>query len=222
MVSTTRRTSCATLVSRSGEPSLPWKYLLATMLVAVCDQSAGATTSRCSKMTAALVVGDAGRTRLPAHLVVRRLAPFQPRREIAGKRAPQHPEPPVLLICLFSHSNPRSAVPLSSPRRCRPHPSLSRICHSAPTSSGASRILSIPSAWVYEEGKKKGRGKFPGPALKNCEIFKCGRNSSRVPRAPLPQAPAESTFRTSREVNWFCMRRVAALMTRMTSSRSKG
>src|SRR5438128_1669683 len=54
MVSTTRCTSCATEVSRSGAPSLPWKYLLATMLVAVCDQSTGASTSRCSNMTAPL------------------------------------------------------------------------------------------------------------------------------------------------------------------------
>ena len=47
-------TSCATLDSRSGEPILPWKYLLATMLVAVCDQSTGTSMSRCSKMTAPL------------------------------------------------------------------------------------------------------------------------------------------------------------------------
>ena len=32
----------------------PWKYLLATMLVAVCDQSAGTSTSCCSKMMAPL------------------------------------------------------------------------------------------------------------------------------------------------------------------------
>src|ERR1017187_8126445 len=51
MESTTRCTSCATEVSRSGEPSLPWKYLLATMLVAVCDQSTGTSTSRCSNIT---------------------------------------------------------------------------------------------------------------------------------------------------------------------------
>src|SRR5213080_3058647 len=51
MVSTTRCTNCATLVSRSGDPSLPWKYLLATMLVAVCDQSTGTSMSRCSKIT---------------------------------------------------------------------------------------------------------------------------------------------------------------------------
>src|SRR5260370_25831905 len=51
MESTTRCTSCATEVSRSGDPSLPWKYLLATMLVAVCDQSTGTSTSRCSKIT---------------------------------------------------------------------------------------------------------------------------------------------------------------------------
>src|SRR3954470_18984369 len=51
MVSTTRWTSCATLFSLSGEPIRPWKYLLATILVAVCDHSAGTSTSRCSKMT---------------------------------------------------------------------------------------------------------------------------------------------------------------------------
>src|ERR1700742_5019692 len=51
MVSTTRCTSCATLDSRSGEPRRPWKYLLATMFVAVCDHSPGTSTSRCSKMT---------------------------------------------------------------------------------------------------------------------------------------------------------------------------
>src|ERR1035437_2794939 len=49
--STTRCTSCATEVSRSPDPNLPWKYLLATMLVAVCDQSTGTSTSRCSKIT---------------------------------------------------------------------------------------------------------------------------------------------------------------------------
>src|SRR5579859_583972 len=54
MVSTTRCTSWATLLSRSGDPIFPWKYLLTTMFVAVCDQSAGTSTSFCSKMTAPL------------------------------------------------------------------------------------------------------------------------------------------------------------------------
>ena len=51
MVSTTRPTSWRTLDSRSGVFSLPWKYLLATMFVAVCDQLLGTSTLRCSKMT---------------------------------------------------------------------------------------------------------------------------------------------------------------------------
>src|SRR5947209_3437164 len=51
MVSATRHTSWRTPVSRSEVPSLPWRYLLATMLVAVMDQSLGTSTSFCSKMT---------------------------------------------------------------------------------------------------------------------------------------------------------------------------
>src|SRR5260370_40720966 len=54
MLSTTRCTNWRTLCSRSGEPILPWKYLLTTMLVAVCDQSEGTSTSFCSKMIAPL------------------------------------------------------------------------------------------------------------------------------------------------------------------------
>ena len=51
MVSATRATSWRTPVSRSGVPILPCRYLLATMLVAVMDQSLGTSTSFCSKMT---------------------------------------------------------------------------------------------------------------------------------------------------------------------------
>ena len=50
MVSATRVISWRTPVSRSGVPSVPWRYLLATMLVAVIDQSLGTSTSFCSKM----------------------------------------------------------------------------------------------------------------------------------------------------------------------------
>src|SRR5690348_3065166 len=50
MVSATRPTSWRTPVSRSGVPICPWRYLLATMLVAVIDQSLGTSTSFCSKM----------------------------------------------------------------------------------------------------------------------------------------------------------------------------
>src|SRR5580704_18583064 len=49
-VSATRPISWRTPVSRSGVPSDPWRYLLATMLVAVIDQSIGTSTSFCSKM----------------------------------------------------------------------------------------------------------------------------------------------------------------------------
>src|SRR5713226_9946897 len=51
MVSATRRISCRTEVSRSWVLGLPWKYLLATMLVAVCDQLLGTSTSSWRKMT---------------------------------------------------------------------------------------------------------------------------------------------------------------------------
>src|SRR3954447_14781194 len=50
MVSATRETSWRTPVSRSGVPILPCRYLLATMFVAVIDQSLGISTSFCSKM----------------------------------------------------------------------------------------------------------------------------------------------------------------------------
>ena len=51
MVSATRVTSWRTPVSRSGVSSVPCRYLLATMLVAVIDQSLGVSTSFCSKIT---------------------------------------------------------------------------------------------------------------------------------------------------------------------------
>src|SRR2546427_1178028 len=44
MVSTTRLISCRTEDSRSGVSSFPWKYLEATMLVAVWDQVFGTST----------------------------------------------------------------------------------------------------------------------------------------------------------------------------------
>src|SRR5713226_4290163 len=50
MVFTTRLISCRTERSRSGFPGFPWKYLLVTMLVAVCDQLFGTSTSSCRKM----------------------------------------------------------------------------------------------------------------------------------------------------------------------------
>ena len=51
MVSATRVTSWRTPVSRSGGAELAVQILLATMLVAVMDQSLGTSTSFCSKMT---------------------------------------------------------------------------------------------------------------------------------------------------------------------------
>src|SRR5262249_24156320 len=51
MVVATRPTNWRTLVSRSGVPLLPWKYLEATMLVAVIDQFFGTSTFFCSKIT---------------------------------------------------------------------------------------------------------------------------------------------------------------------------
>src|SRR5215470_7292533 len=50
MVVATRPTSWRTLVSRSGVPRLPWKYLEATIFVAVIDQVLGTSTFFCSKM----------------------------------------------------------------------------------------------------------------------------------------------------------------------------
>src|SRR5215831_12193989 len=51
MVVATRPINWRTLDSRSGVPFLPWKYLEATMFVAVMDQAFGTSTSFCSKMT---------------------------------------------------------------------------------------------------------------------------------------------------------------------------
>src|SRR5580692_7797630 len=42
--------SCRTEPSRSREPGLPWKYLLVTMFVAVCDQLFGTSTSSWRKI----------------------------------------------------------------------------------------------------------------------------------------------------------------------------
>src|SRR5580704_4908553 len=50
MVSTTRPINWRTEPSRSEVPGLPWKYLLATILVAVCDQLLGTSTFSCLKM----------------------------------------------------------------------------------------------------------------------------------------------------------------------------
>src|SRR5215472_8260660 len=50
MDSVTRETRARTPVSRSGVPTWPWRYLDATMLVAVMDQEEGVSTSFCSKM----------------------------------------------------------------------------------------------------------------------------------------------------------------------------
>src|SRR5258708_16186019 len=49
-VSTTRPISWRTEASRSEVPGLPWKYLLATILVAVCDQPFGTATFSCLKI----------------------------------------------------------------------------------------------------------------------------------------------------------------------------
>src|SRR5260221_3984125 len=51
-VSTTRPINWRTEVSRSEVPGLPWKYLLATILVAVCDQPLGTSTFSCLKIVA--------------------------------------------------------------------------------------------------------------------------------------------------------------------------
>src|SRR5579875_3341192 len=51
MDSATRVTRARTPLSRSGVPTRPWRYLLATMLVAVMDQELGTSTSFCSKMS---------------------------------------------------------------------------------------------------------------------------------------------------------------------------
>src|SRR5207245_4605036 len=52
MVFTTRLISCRTDPSRWGVPGFPWKYLLVTMFVAVCDQLLGTSTSSWRKMVA--------------------------------------------------------------------------------------------------------------------------------------------------------------------------
>src|SRR6266849_8763702 len=50
IVFTTRPISCRTDPSRCAVPGFPWKYLLVTMLVAVCDQLFGTSTSSCRKI----------------------------------------------------------------------------------------------------------------------------------------------------------------------------
>src|SRR5579884_643853 len=50
MLLTTRPMSWRTEPSRSLVPGLPWKYLLATMFVAVCDQLLGTSTSSWRKI----------------------------------------------------------------------------------------------------------------------------------------------------------------------------
>src|SRR5256714_14823464 len=50
MVLTTRPISCRTDPSRWAVPGFPWKYLLVTMLVAVCDQLFGTSTSSWRKI----------------------------------------------------------------------------------------------------------------------------------------------------------------------------
>src|SRR5260370_34224402 len=50
IVLTTRPISCRTDPSRWAVPGLPWKYLLVTMLVAVCDHLLGTSTSSWRKI----------------------------------------------------------------------------------------------------------------------------------------------------------------------------
>src|SRR5713101_2662219 len=50
MVFTTRPISCRTDPSRCAVPGFPWKYLLVTMFVAVCDQLFGTSTSSWRKI----------------------------------------------------------------------------------------------------------------------------------------------------------------------------
>src|SRR3989442_10385907 len=50
IVFVTRAINCRTDPSRSGVPGFPWKYLLVTMLVAVCDQLFGPSTSSCRQI----------------------------------------------------------------------------------------------------------------------------------------------------------------------------
>src|SRR5579875_3477446 len=51
MDSATRVTRARTPLSRAGVPTPPWRYLEATMVVAVMDQELGTSTSFCSKMS---------------------------------------------------------------------------------------------------------------------------------------------------------------------------
>src|SRR6266850_2178630 len=50
MVLTTRPISCRTDPSRFAVPGFPWKYLLVTIFVAVCDQLFGTSTSSWRKI----------------------------------------------------------------------------------------------------------------------------------------------------------------------------
>src|SRR5258706_15617970 len=50
IVLATRLINCRTEPSRSGVPGFPWKYLLVTMFVAVCDQLFGTSTSSWRKI----------------------------------------------------------------------------------------------------------------------------------------------------------------------------
>src|SRR5712671_6338444 len=50
IVLATRPINCRTDPSRSGVPGFPWKYLLVTMFVAVCDQLFGTSTSSWRKI----------------------------------------------------------------------------------------------------------------------------------------------------------------------------
>ena len=99
-----------------ASPALPWKYLLATMLVAVCDQSTGTSTSRCSKITRTFVVADGSGAGFPLDFVVRGFAGFQ-----AGGEITRECDPGlwfwVLLssILLFWHSIRRLVVPCVAP-----------------------------------------------------------------------------------------------------------
>src|SRR5713101_3154663 len=52
IVFTTRPISCRTDPSRLAVPGFPWKYLLVTIFVAVCDQLFGTSTSSCRKIVA--------------------------------------------------------------------------------------------------------------------------------------------------------------------------
>ncbi len=70
MVLTTRSISWRTLVSRSGVPRWPRKYLLTTTLVASWLQNAGTSTSLLLEDVHALLVADAGGPGLPLDLVV--------------------------------------------------------------------------------------------------------------------------------------------------------